>query len=1336
MALSDLQTFIINRLQQVDNTLDLTPGSPYDVQVIQPILRRLGTDPFTVDIGLFIQTTLNQQFPDMPTKEGDAITDLLIKAAIVLWNPIVREITRVANNLSFRDPTILNVDEADALGANLFAQRITGNLSTGVVRIYFAQAQSVSVTPANYITSKESLHFFPTEIQSIRVDEMLLNVEGTLYYFDVNVVAEAAGDQYNIGPDDLVTIANLASAVRITNKARFQNGVPAEDAVTFIDRAEQELTERSLVTQRGIVAQVTKEFPEVTRINPIGFNDPEMGRDVLTGGGLGPILAAGVSMFTESDAEGAVKTRRLATAELGVDFTALIGPINETVTDYVLTVANAFTFGDLPIVRDLTVRAVVDPQTLDLNEQVLSYSATGIVWTLRKKSLSLSGIPGGILFPNTPFGTVSMPSDQVHIGGATDIFVRGSVFDSATLVLESIVDDKPLLQGVQLAFTSTTTVTLDDLILGTNYSVGDATYNALATAAIMNLSVQVLDPPNAGAYRILQVVQLSGSSPVLTLSPSITVVAGSFRWRLSSTLFIDLIEPKETKIAGSDLRTVQGVNVVDTVGGADFSDYGVGPNDVLRILSGNLIVGDYIVQQVLAPFFTKVQVDRKLPATVTNAQYYIFRPNPEGGVVLPFVRIDSIDLLDTSSQPVGTTIPFANPVDVQSEGFANSAHGIKADVTDATLGIVSRVLASGANVNGLSLNIIWDGPPVISFTVGFTGVNPLSVPAMVAQINAAVSAATIGAITRLAVALENNTRIGIIPVSPNVRVTGGTAMALLFGFNDKPVTTRDINSLEVFNVGGWAALRPSLDAVFDVANVVDGLQIGFYGGLTVPNAPFSNTLYDPLRTAHDFNPETHRHLQVGSRSLGTARVYFLDPTSFEVDPSTTFTLTNADGSVLNYFPDPTNSYQRIPALPTGTKPLDGNTGGAVPASTFESLSTDFIARGILPGDLLQIDYVPLYGTVALADPVANLATKTLTVSINGGTNKTIIFVHDSTLIPSTDVSRQGVVDQINKTTGQVIAALNGANQLQFNPDASVIIRATGTANSLFGFSTLLDSSNDSPDKGKYTITQVGPAGNPNRVVVSIAFPTGASATPAQQFKVFRSGLQRIVSTAMATQVGTAGLYYFDVELLSQGTGDQYNISANTQLTVAGFRSDGYYLTTDDPDLTFSPVERPKLHISRSILEVGVTDDPSNATLLAGQNIQINYDRSTLTNNVDTFARSDTERVINESPLGRHLIPYFVRFSMTYSGGSKEDVLIPDIQTFITGLQPDAFLESSDLDHLATLRGARSIDNPIDLIAVIHNFDRTVTVERSQNRLNTGRLAAFVPDVLLVKRNVA
>ena len=118
MALADYEVFIQERLLAYDETLDLSSGSPLDTQVVQPLLRRLGTDPFTVDASTFIITRLTQEFPDLATADGDAVSDLLAKPALLLWDPIIREIQRVKNMLSFRDPSTLTTDEAEALRHN------------------------------------------------------------------------------------------------------------------------------------------------------------------------------------------------------------------------------------------------------------------------------------------------------------------------------------------------------------------------------------------------------------------------------------------------------------------------------------------------------------------------------------------------------------------------------------------------------------------------------------------------------------------------------------------------------------------------------------------------------------------------------------------------------------------------------------------------------------------------------------------------------------------------------------------------------------------------------------------------------------------------------------------------------------------------------------------------------------------------------------------------------------------------------------------------------------------------------------------------------------------
>lgn len=1332
MAQADLEVFIRERGTSFDETLDVTPGSPYDVQVVQPILRRIGTDPFSANFPLFAQDRLNQDFPDLATKEGDALSDLVIKTNTVLWAPILREVQRIKNNLSFRDPTILTLDEAEALGANLFSERNRGTFARGQTRIYFAQPQKASVSPANFVTSKNGLHFFPDSIQSIDVNEMLLNVEGTLYYFDINVIAEKPGDQYNIGPDEIGTIANISSAVRVTNKRRFRFGNPDESAVAFVDRIQQELSERSLVTLRGIGAQITKTFPEVTRLGVVGFNDPEMQRDIITGGGFGPMRAFGFSAQPVPDGENQARTRRLDMAADGVDFTALIGPAGATPASiFYITLVDGFG-GDTPRIRDLTVQKIVSATQLDVVEQDIFMGVlSAYTWMLRKKELTISGIPGGILFPDGTNGTVSVPDGQVHIGGTTDVYVRGIDFDSSSLIVDAVIDDSPVLSGTQLQIQDAFGhVVLNDFVLNGNYQVGDATYVALNEAKAKGFSVQIVTGAAAGSYRVIDVSQPLFGSPILTLDPvPAAILATDFRWRMTDLLDINIVEPKETRIEASDGITLQGIDFLESATSLDFQALGVSPNDILRVLNGP-VAGDYTVKAVLAPFFNRVQVDRQFTNSASSLQYIIFRPNTAGGLILPFIRITSIDLLDTSGQPVGSKIPYALPVDARSRAFANVANGVKVDVRDANLGIVTLFTTTGYNVAGLNLTFNWNigsGAPGGPTTVVFVGPNPVLPAAAAAQINTAFG--------KVVAYVVDGSHVGITSLGGETQVTG-TSLTTLFG-NTETRSTRDIRSATVVSSGGWAAfgavIDPSLDGFeLDVLQVLDGFQIGFYDHPRT-NDPTVNV----LKTDQNFAPEVNRHIQFGARSIGTARVYFLEPTSIEFTQNARLSVTLDNGITLNFKPDPTNDIQKIPGLPNGVKPTDGDVAGGIGSAIMTSASIDFVKKGILPGDELVIDYVPLRGSVALADPVATLALKTLILSVDGGADKTITYINDSLSIPVADVTRSGVATQINQAVGKTICSIvtvGANNYLEFKFDGSVIVRRTGTANTLLGFSTIADQNNDALNKGRRIIAAVG-AG---QVTVSLTSPPFGFLGNESNigFKVFRPGGQRINATAMANNKAEAGLFYFDLELVSEGTGNLWNIASDVRMTTSGFDSDGYYLTTDDSNFSFSPLEKARLHLSRSFLDVGVSDDPENATQLSGQNIQVNYERSSLTGNVNSFLTAESERVVNESPLGRHLTPKFVRFDLVYLDGSKENEIIPEVEKIIREKFPNDPLEVSDIEKVFSDKGATSIQNPLELIAAVHNPDRSIILERSKNSLSVGRLSAFIPDVLNITRGIS
>jgi len=381
MSLLDFEAFIKERLRAWDGTLDLSTGSPVDLAVIQPLLKRVGTDPFTVDAATFIAERLRQEFPDLAASEGDAVTDLLVKPLLLLWDPIIREIQRVKNMLSFSDPSILTVEEAEALGANVFAERNRGNLARGVCRLYFAQPQSIRVSASNFFTSRSGLHYFPSEIQSIRTEEMMLNKEGDLYFFDVNVVAEKPGDEYNIGPGEIVSVANVNPVVRVTNKFRFRFGLPEEGPDEFVARLKQELSERSLVTQRGIVSRITKTFPEVTRLNIVGFNDPEMHRDVISGGSLGLPLAAGTDLKAVPDGLYKKYTRRVYAPS--ADFFSIVGPVGPT-DGFFLTIFDAFPDGE-PKVQDLPIIRVIDKNVVEVLPQNIKLTAKDRSWCVRNE---------------------------------------------------------------------------------------------------------------------------------------------------------------------------------------------------------------------------------------------------------------------------------------------------------------------------------------------------------------------------------------------------------------------------------------------------------------------------------------------------------------------------------------------------------------------------------------------------------------------------------------------------------------------------------------------------------------------------------------------------------------------------------------------------------------------------------------------------------------------------------------------------------------------------------------------------------------------------------------
>ena len=1354
----DLQEFVEERLIAFDPDIDLSDGSPAQIEIIDPIINRYEPDPFEVDLPAFIRARLLQEYPNLSAEDGEAMADFLIKPMEVLLDPIIREITFLRNNKSLASPELLSPEEADSLMGNFFVSRTRGDKSVGMVRALFNSPVAVSIGPSNTASTDDGLNFYPTSPQEISAEAMLFNQTGNQFYFDIAYEAEDEGDDYNVDTGKITSIADLQAAVKVTNLIRFRDGIPREDTIAFVERGEISLTERSLVVLRGVLARLFDQFGDLQHLQVVGFNDSEMLRDILTGGGLGTIIMYDIDGATSDDGDGDGYSN-LFQSPTG-NFISKIGSVGD-VSDYILTVAD----------KDYDIAAVVSDQYLKIVgcgefSLTLPDNLTGVPFYIRKNTITLSGMPGGIINPNVGNGTVEFGDNEVHIGGQSDFYVRGTSLDEEELVIEAVSDEKPITQAVGMETRITHHPT--DIVQHAGID-----FRAMGVKTGMTLVLET--GGDLGSYQILGVSPGGLGTDLIQIDPAPGSPATNLRYRIVDEIDINLNEPKTLRGDGSDLKTVLGSTQVSTMAEINFDIIGGELGDTLRISGESLNKGDYDVRKITGTGNKILVLGTEMRKTSSSGIWMLFKL--QEGIETPVVRITTVDILDSSKQPTGYTIPYALPVDIQSSAFSNIGVGKKVEVSDAVIGILGTADIDPVplvNTKTLRIKINADTATVVTFA----GV--LLPEDIVNQINMALPSHNIAALemvggeTRLSLRSRNNWIV--------VEKTG-TANADL-GFS----TNYEEDNRQVISVGtDFSAESLSIEEEKDSVYILTGDNIEFWylhevefgagwNRMLISRVDLEGKAVFPLT-------DERATVRVGSRSFGKVRCYFLEPTSFEVrgaykkaaraadlhKANKIYGTTSEDEEVRaefaldvygdksayhHFFPDPALNHYLLPvtdeAVPNNllitaaSFLVESENESALlsaPGQYSRSSEIDFLLREVLPGDILEITYHPLEGNVdldGLTYPI-DLLGKTLIFSLENGPDHTVTFTNDLS-------SPDRLVSQINQQVGATIAYVEDtgtAKYLRLEADFSFELKIGGTALATLGM-LLVVGDNNAPAKGKYIVQDVGYVALPftsnhERLSISekIDDPSWTQFTlgqegPSQHFKIYRKGTQRVSATGMNDNREGA-LYYADIELISYGPGDEFNIEQDLQLEAELFKSDGYRLTNEDQNYTFSVEEKLNMHISRRVLSPGTTDSPANMTQVSQQNIQVNYERSPLVASVQTFAQSELDRVLTANILVRHLSPHFIQFELFYQGGSQTSVVREDIEDYIDGLLPDELLEASAIANFPRRRGAGRVEMPITLLGVVHNIDRTIQIDRSQDAVSKGRLATFIPDELGITR---
>ena len=237
----------------------------------------------------FIIQRLLEYDPNFDVGAGVPTTSLLIDPLSIVLQPVIDELAVVQASQSILTilessaPDNFPEDIVDGLASNVYVERNPGFIGSDVVRIRFFEPKEYSAQQGVMIFRGPSdQRYSNSESVSVTKAEMSLNQEGTLYYVDIPVVALEEGEDFNVEAGAITSMeAEPVGVANLANLYGVDQGRDRETNTELIDRIKVAVTVRALVTGRGIIVTLTENFTTIEEIQPIGFGDPEMMRDIV-----------------------------------------------------------------------------------------------------------------------------------------------------------------------------------------------------------------------------------------------------------------------------------------------------------------------------------------------------------------------------------------------------------------------------------------------------------------------------------------------------------------------------------------------------------------------------------------------------------------------------------------------------------------------------------------------------------------------------------------------------------------------------------------------------------------------------------------------------------------------------------------------------------------------------------------------------------------------------------------------------------------------------------------------------------------------------------------------
>jgi hypothetical protein len=522
-----------------------------------------GLTPTAQDIleaELLAKQILEAQFPDLDTREGTGLRDLVLRPSAMLL-----ALVRLAIDSYFAQNTITGVDDTtptsivDNILSNWFIDRNLGTRAVINARLYFAKQKNISLTTDIFFSTDNISKFFPQAAVTFSSGLLTYDAFQNEYYVDIDLVAEAEGTQYNIGSGSLLYFSNFDPYFLHAEINYLKDtSVSSETNEEFITRAKNAISTRNLINDPSISSNLQSNFNFLDKITSIGMGDPEMIRDQIQAVFTGQLA----QLITQLTSSGTTATAVLSNHGYNSGQTVVIVGAAPTTYNgsYTITVVDTSTFTyQMATAATIctvlpTVQAVNAPLLIHNGGMVDVYCGNTIATSIVQVTtddfgdadltgaiydFSRSSVSGGSSDDTIPFlATIAASSTTVAANlGLVHVASTGHGLSTGqTVTVSGLVETIPIVSISCSAITVTVVATNHGLTSGTSVTiqgVSPSQYNG-------TFPINVVDANTFNYIVAFNIAAPGSGSSMLIANPSIS---GSFSVNVLSANAFDIVMP-------------------------------------------------------------------------------------------------------------------------------------------------------------------------------------------------------------------------------------------------------------------------------------------------------------------------------------------------------------------------------------------------------------------------------------------------------------------------------------------------------------------------------------------------------------------------------------------------------------------------------------------------------------------------------------------------------------------------------------------------------------------------------------------------------------------------